>query len=528
MRKVPPLVLWLALGLALGLAVAGLDPSGPPFSGLPAYLLLAALGSVAAWGAWRWVGGQSQSKLLIACLLSAVVLRLTAAVALPYGLPAFGYPESVQQSGYLYYDAFRRDSDAWHFSISNKPLIEAFNPDAGGDQYGGLLYLSAAVYRQLSPTIHRPLLIAVLGACLSSIALLFLWGFCRPMFGEKAAVVAVWIVALYPDLVLLSASQMREPYLVAGMAVAFFGFARARRAAWGDAAIALGLGTLLTLSMSPPFCALMILLLGGAWFLDRGMGKGTLAVGIGVAVVALAALAFTLRAWTSIGGIGGSKPLEVLLGWLTSGASYQLQLVEKGSSWIQRLFAVTPAWLHMPMVTLYGLTQPFLPAALADPAAPVWRVLAIFRSLGWALLLPMLAYGLAAAMRAPGKNRMAFYLALAGVAISLAVSYRSAGDLWDNPRYRASFIIVLASVAGWAWAHAAGQGRPWLKRFFVLEAGIMALFLQWYVGRYYHLALLSLYPTLLLILAFAVIYPAAALIIDQRRTAAAGGSRLDG
>jgi hypothetical protein len=527
MSKVPRLFLWLAVGLLLGAAVAGFDRSGLPFSGLPAYLLVAALGSLAAWGAWRWVGGRNLPNWLIACLLCAVVLRLAMAVALPFALPAFGYQESVQQSGYLYYDAFRRDSDAWHFSISSKPLIEAFNPETGGDQYGGLLYVSAAIYRELSPHVHRPLLIAVLGACFSSIALLFLWGFARPVFGDKAAAVGSWVVAIYPDLVLLSASQMREPYLVAAMALAFFGFSRARQAAWRDASIALGLGIVLALSMSPPFCALMILLLGGAWFLDRGVGRGALAAGVGVAVIALTALAFTLRAWTSIGGIGGSKPLEVLLGWLTSGANYQLQLVEKGSSWIQRLFAVTPRSLHMPMVTLYGLTQPFLPAAIADPAAPVWRVLAVFRSLGWAILLPLLAYGLAAALRSPRRDRMALYLALAGAAISLAVSYRSAGDLWDNPRYRASFIIVLAGVAGWAWSHASVPGRPWLKRFFIMEAAIMGLFLQWYLGRYYGLPLLGLYPTLMLILAFTVLYPVVALIMDHRRMGAAIRSRLD-
>jgi hypothetical protein len=67
------------------------------------------------------------------------------------------------QAGYMFTDAYIRDNQAWggHF---HRPISDAFSGNYSGDQYGGLLALSAAVYRYISPAAHHPLLIVILGA----------------------------------------------------------------------------------------------------------------------------------------------------------------------------------------------------------------------------------------------------------------------------------------------------------------------------------------------------------------------------
>lgn len=506
---------WVVGGAVAALLPAWLDPSGPPFSGLLAYAALAGLCAVLTWLAWREVAGRDAPRSLGALLVVALALRLGVGVAMARLLPLYGYPdEEGQQAGYIFQDARLRDNDAWALGRSDQNLSRAFLRPQESDQYGGLLFLSAAIYRYLSAGVHRPLLVVLPEAVFGALASLFSWAFVASTIGRRAGAVAGWIVALYPDAVLLGASQMREPFVMAGLALALYGYSRVRLGAMRPGLATLALGILLALFVSPPYGLVILLVVGLGWAWDGGRRPNWTAAGL--LVLAALALGLTAMAWSSLRDVQGVNPLDYLRDWLLSSAQYQLTLLEQGSGWVQRLFDLTPKWLHLPLATLYGLTRPLLPAALADrTGAVLWQVVEICRSLGWFSLLPILAYAPIAALRSGQRRSLALYLGLAFWLAAVVVSLRAAGDDWDNPRYRAVFVPLMGALAGWAWYHARSR---WLSRTYVGVIGLALIFLHWYAGRYYGTPRLSLEATLAAMLGFAGLYFGGLALRDRRRS----------
>ncbi|MDX1601173.1 MAG: hypothetical protein R3191_06635 [Anaerolineales bacterium] len=491
---------WIAGGLIVAAVMAVLDAQGAPGVAFLAYAVISLVGVGLLWLAWNVVDGENAPRAVGIAVITAVLLRLVVSVGLFKALPVYGYDEKPQRAGYVYYDAYARDSDAWARARSDKPLLASFEQRTATDQYGGLLFVSASIHRYLSEGAHRPLTVALLTVAVSTTAVIFAWGAGAMRFGKGAAILAAWIVALYPDYVLLGASQMREAFLVPALGIGLYAYARARIGALRSAAalgtVAFGLAVLI----SPPFALLMTAVLVTAWFWEqRGLPRRILLGLIVLVVLAGAALALTSQAWSGVQGLDASNLPALLFGWLQEGAEFQLYELERGSGWVQKLFELTPGWAHLPLATLYGLSQPFLPAAIADNSgAPIWRAIAIFRAVGWFALLPFLLYAPLAALRASGLRSIQTYFALIVWLGALLGSYRAAGDLWDNPRYRAGFLVIQAVLAGWAWMHAKRAESPWLWRTAVLVLGGALVWLQWYLGRYYGTPRLNLNETLLL------------------------------
>ncbi|MCI0519091.1 MAG: hypothetical protein L0Z70_02410, partial [Chloroflexi bacterium] len=200
-------LLWVACAL-------GLTWASNRFAGLQGWLAhlgaLALAAGVLALG-WRLLREEDLPRWLLALLLGAALLRLGAAAFWYTALPSAGYGSPAELGGYIMADASERDRAAWELAHSEKSLLRAFE---GGyrkaDQYGGMLFLSALVYRLLDGGRHYALLMAAVGAAFSSLALLFTWAFSRRAWGQPAANLAAWILALYPEAVLLGSSQMRE------------------------------------------------------------------------------------------------------------------------------------------------------------------------------------------------------------------------------------------------------------------------------------------------------------------------------
>jgi len=161
--------------------------------------------------------------------LLAFVLRLGLGVVAASLLPQVGYETSKpQQAGYLFFDAYRRDNQAWDLAQSPKPLARAFDDKFSSDQYGGLLWISAFIYRYLSMGTHQPLLVTLLAALIGSLGVLFVYWSTRrlapdPAEGERTAFIAALIFAFFPEAILLGAAQMREPFLMTFIAMAFYG-----------------------------------------------------------------------------------------------------------------------------------------------------------------------------------------------------------------------------------------------------------------------------------------------------------------
>ncbi|MFZ5858178.1 MAG: ArnT family glycosyltransferase [Chloroflexota bacterium] len=411
----------------------------------------------------------------------AFLLRLALGAALYIFLPTGGHPNVQNQGGYIFYDSFRRDAQAWELAQSDAPILSAFNKNFYSDQYGGLLAFSAAAYRFLSPDAHRPLLPVFFGALTSALGLAFLWKAVARQWDEKIALAAAWIYALFPESILMGSAQMREPFLMAFVAMALWGWADYQSAP-RRAILWLALSFTGMLLVSPVVALLTLIILAGWMWVTREHGRVSWMALIVIGVVFLAGL--YLLAW----GLErdqpfGSSPLGIIMNWSRDAIKWDVHQLERGSGWIQKLFREMPEWLRPLFVMVYGITQPVLPATFIEPTTPLFRALYIFRSIGWYALVPLLFYApFAIHRRETGSTRrLLLWLTAAAWTWIIVAALRGGADSWDNPRYRVILIAIQAVLAAYAWV---GRDR-WLVRWLIVEGIFVLVFTQWYVSRYF-------------------------------------------
>ena len=521
MKRIGIALAWILPTLAVCAIMACFDLVGFTLQGWFAYTFLLSISLTIVYLAWMYFKKEGAGKALLVAALVALGLRVLVGVVLYRGLPVWGYDERPQRAGYVFWDSFKRDTDAWSRSGMDQALTTAFTNPTGSDQYGGLLFLSSSIYRYLSPDTQRPLLIVVLTAAVSALAVLFAWGFAASVMGDKAAMVVAWIIALYPEAVLLGASQMREPFLIAALAAALYGYSRIRKGEFkGGITIVVASALILALPISPPFVIVIFAVVASAWFWE-GLGIGQrrkLFVTALLGAVVLVALALAVRAWAGLDAITGS-PWEIIREWwVNAGDQWRVNLVSGQSLWLDNLLDRLPGSFRTPFLVLYGLIQPFLPAALIAPGAPIWRIIGIWRSLGWFLMLPFLLYGTWLAFRRKGWRSLESYLAILIWLSALVSSYRAPGYQWDNPRYRAIFLVAQAALIAWTWLEVRLIESPWLKRWFVVLSVDYMLITHWYLGRYYNTPKLSLEATVVSVLLFSIVYLAGFFLSDVIRT----------
>lgn len=416
--------------------------------------------------AWRRNGS---SKGLAALILAGLLLRIVVGIGMNHLLPAYGYDQPVQKAGYLFRDAQVRDNEAWSLSKASD-LGTMLTTHLGHDQYGGLAYLSAFIYRYLSPDAHRPGLVMSLGAFVFSFGLAFFYGTINRRWGRGLALLASWITAVYPDSILFMASQMREPFLVGLGMLAFSAIMRWRSNPVKYISLFL-LCLVLMLPISYLITAMLAAFLFGLVAIDYLLPKykGPPAL-----------------LWI---GAGAAVGLTFVIGWVLFNEYMQWDLVVtmRDSGWVSKVITEMGEQYRFPFITIYGLAQPVLPAAIAEPAIPLWKTIAIIRSLGWYALAPLLLYGIFKTLTAAYLVDRGVWSWLAGfVLVWLVVaSVRAGGDIWDNPRYRTNFIPYLALLAAWAIRWALANKDGWLLRWLLIEAIFLAYFTNWYFSRYY-------------------------------------------
>ncbi|HSV85712.1 MAG TPA: hypothetical protein VLH85_04000 [Levilinea sp.] len=454
---------WLSSALLAGLASPGAFWQG----WLPAVLLL----SVALFvllSAWQWAGA---SRALGGMIAAAFLTRLVIGMILSLAMPLYGHDEPEQNAGYHFRDAYHRDRQAWTLARSDQPLLASFGQEFASDQYGGLLSLSALVYRYLSPDMHRPYLILILSALITALGVPFFWQAVRLRWGEALAGLAAWFLVLYPDGIFFGSSQMREPFLLGLSAIAFWGvvaFTHNRR----SALLAMGL-TLVGIALISSRVALAVLAVIAVWlFLEQLAPRSARWRTLGWALLGAGALAILFVSWE----------------WFHDAARWDLMVKELSSGWVQKIVQETGQVIRLPFMVAYGLAQPVLPAAVAVPAIPLWKTIIILRSLGWYLLAPLLIYAFFTVWKAPGSDRRVLvWLAALVLAWLVISSARAGGDMTDNPRYRSMFLPWMALLAAWGLRHAWLRRDPWLVRWLVVEGIFLAYFTSWYLSRYYHL-----------------------------------------
>jgi hypothetical protein len=434
----------------------------------------------------RWADG---GKTLAWMAALAFALRLIGGVTTYLVLPVNGYPDDEDdRAGFVYTDAHRRDAQAWELAASDKTLLDAFDQNYAYDQYGGLLTISAFVYRYLSPDAHRPLMLVLISAFMATLGLPFLWKAASQKWDVNLALVSCWVYALYPESVLLGGSAMREPYLMAFSAFALWGFIN-----WHDSGaknifdakllwLVIGIAGMLFVS---PIVALATLIILGGWIYFARAERSIPWWGIASAVLVFILGLFLLSsALNRSGEFNSSSPLYVIGKWLKLAVQWDAYQVVRGSGWLQKLFDETPEWTHLPFITVYGLFQPVLPAAFVEPTTLTWRVIGILRAAGWYALLPVLVTSVIAAWNQ--KDKFWLWLSVVVWGWILFTSLRGGGDQWDNPRYRAILFLweVLLAARVIVWQRETRSA--WLGRIIAMELVFVLFFGQWYASRYYH------------------------------------------
>jgi hypothetical protein len=409
-------------------------------------------------------------------------------------LPIYGHGTPSERSGYVMGDAYARDTQAWRLARSDSPLADAFVDQRKSDQYGGMLFFSAAVYRYLGGAKHQPLLMLLVAAGFSALALPFTWGFAKLAWGEAEAKLAAWILALYPEAALLGSSQMREAFTVTLAAAALYGLLRYLRRrpagsrnwlrlAWVVAPLAI------CMPISPPLTAMVLTMLLvvalalRASQVESAPNQRLLWIALaGLAVIGMAGLYLALKQFTPSGMV---NPLEMLRWWFTKSAQFQGYVTEQLSGWLQKALKPYPAWMKLPVLVGYGIVQPFLPAALvAGSESPIWHGIALWRAAGWTALLALLVYAPLLSTRTQNKRLLALALCLLVWGVILIAAVRAGGDMWDNPRYRVTFASLHAALAAWAWLEHRRVGDPLFRRAVLLVASLLGWFLPWYLRRY--------------------------------------------
>ncbi|MEX1248224.1 MAG: glycosyltransferase family 39 protein [Anaerolineales bacterium] len=401
------------------------------------------------------------------------MLRLAMGALWLFALPAGGYDTAVQQAGYVMEDAYNRDVAAWNLARSDQPLLSSFQGISSTDQYGGLLFLSAAVYRYLGGTEHQPLLVLALAAAVSGLAVAFTWAFSRRVWGEKVAYLAAWGLALYPEAVLLGSSQMREAFTVFLVPLALYGLLRLReKRSIGKLAL-LAAPVLLSIPLTWAFTpSLIFMLVVAALALDEWRWLRSPKVWIG-----LAAAAFVIL----IGFILLADEQNL---WLIQSARWQAYVSENASGWVARQFERLPLFGQIPFLVAYGILRPLLPAAVVATGPTVWTAIGVWRAVGWTLLLALLLYTTFLALRSKEWHRLPGALLLSSWVVSFTASYRGGGDLWDSPRYRSAFAAIQIALAAWAWVWYRETRDPWLRRAMGGAVLMIAWFIPWYLRRY--------------------------------------------
>ncbi len=463
------LALIIGISLALGAGIQGIVGVGRFLPGFVAGSLITFFGLFVMLIVWHWAGS---GKGLAWMMLVAFGLRIVLAVFLIVGLPNFGYDNDEQQAGFVFNDAYRREGTAWTLAQSDDSLLKAFDDELGTDQYGGMLLMSALVYRVLSPDAFRPVLISIISATAMNLSIPILLATIQRKFNHRVALWAGWIMALYPEGILLGASQMREPLMILLITVLIWAVAHwleRVRVKLATVVFTLDLALFLLISYRVAIPCLGVV---GLWIWIVESSK-------------IKKLWPKLAGWLVI-ALGGVASLAFFKPWLDQVFQWDAYLTVLNSGMVDFLVGSLPEKWTFPFIVGYGLFQPVLPAALVTSAPAIWKGIGIFRSIGWYALIPLLVYAAVRLWKAESKSQrqwLGVFMAVVVVWILIA-SARAGGDQWDNPRYRTIFLPWMAILAGWGMDYLASHKDRWFWRILAMEGVFLLVFTEWYFSRY--------------------------------------------
>ncbi len=437
------------------------------WSRIPAGLLI---GAGVIYLAWKYVKNGDKPKRILYLIIAAFLIRFALGALWVWALPEYGYDNPVNNAGYVMEDAFNRDQASWALAQADEPLLSAFRDFSHTDQYGGLLFISAGIYRYLGGMIHQPLMLVAIFGAVSALAVMFVWLIADKIWGRKIANLAAWFMVLYPEVCLLGSSQMREaliPTLV--LVVIYLTLLIREKFSWAKI-ITLGLTILIGGLISLPFggiaLGLSLVLFVFPYYQKWIKGRSRWVAGVITGFVFFGSMA---AAWLYVTKVYGV--------W------YQQYLSLYGSGMLTYVLEQIPEYLHSSIITIYGIFRPLLPAALTNQGNPIWQGIAIWRSLGWTILLFLLLLSTIKMIQEKKLIHLAGIFTIINWVWIIFSSYRSGGDMWDNPRYRVYLSGIQVLLAAWFAAGLKGKKNPWVRRGGIAVLLTVIMFMLWYINR---------------------------------------------
>ncbi|MDO9085535.1 MAG: hypothetical protein Q7U53_04925 [Anaerolineaceae bacterium] len=418
-----------------------------------------------------WLGS---NKFLGVVVGIALFLRLGLGLITTENLIDWGYDQEPYLSGYLFRDAYNRDMQSWELAISDQPIWKAFSSDFISDQYGGLLASSAIIYRLFTPNSHLQINVIFFVALINVLGILFLGAGLREKYGDNKShllsKIIIIIFAFYPDAILFGASQMREPLLM-GFSAGLFWIIHKLNYKIGARIAVFSFFSFLLLLVSLKigvflvFTFLIWLIFQPDLLPFRFIKSKLLTISIISMVLITAYFSYN---------------------WIMEAGEWDAIILEQKSGFVQYIVSIIGTKYRLHFATVYGLFQPVLPAALVEPSKLFWRILQSLRAAGWYIIFPGLIYGLVYYFREKDKETRKQFLVLWLMTIFwiFLSSIRAGGDMWDNPRYRLSFLVIISYIVGTSFFEGWKRKDHWLIRIFVAELIFILFFLQWYIARY--------------------------------------------
>jgi hypothetical protein len=361
----------------------------------------------------RALGGRHDRGFLVFLFVAAFGLRISFALFLTQILPDWvvDHPNLslgfLGDDGRLYHQLAIRSVEAWGADRSALPEFVAWQGASG------YILLHALIFRVFGPDL---LAMGAFNAFLGALVPVFTYEIARRAFSEPAARLSALMVALYPEQIVYSGSNLKDISVTAALMIGVWAGTRLqesgeKRHSFRHAAVLGLLGAYLALArfyLVPVLAGALLLNPGGA---RKGGVGGTVRRVLAVSV--LLALASVLLAQIF------PRSIVMFQDPVSEMSGFYGRMVRPRAGSIYALMEPPLSFIFLPFGILLVMVTPLPLWAVLSPEPTLYVLLP--GMVAWYLVLPFVAYGMWVSRGREGSARMLLFLVV-GVLVLLAAS----------------------------------------------------------------------------------------------------------